>query len=226
MTRSTKVYFPTNIIPEGIQLRMFLGEGNVPADPCFGGGVELEMAGMVKETEGINSTVVTIFGSGNGFLVLRDPQNRQCLVGPSVDGRFLQSVVFDGGTNATSTDAGPDSASTETATDTATGAPTLEPQDNSIQDSKTILTIVIASFVVLLLILLAIYLYFIYKRRQKSRVAMVRKEASGEVASRWEVEDLTSEDVVPDDSISNHEVEIASPEEAVTIRKFGFEDTN
>jgi hypothetical protein len=204
LAKTTILYYPTGIIPQDLSfldLKVYLNPGNLPlGDPCVVTGKGYELTTPTNEGGGVNSTRITFdYQEGNSFhLVLKDDGNRQCIQGPSIEGRFAESV------EPSEDLSNPDNIAQDPGT--MPGADPIIPDENQSQDSSPTLILTILFVSITLLLIILILLYYCCKRRRTSKP--LRKEAivegRTEVVGRW---DEGIEDVEPSDSISNVDLE-------------------
>ncbi|KAJ3321975.1 hypothetical protein HDV06_003728 [Boothiomyces sp. JEL0866] len=126
-----KVFWPVNLIPTDINpntlvLDLFAGDSGSIYDACNSTSfVKIQEFNVVPKNAYpmINYTEITVTNNDDGkalFMQLHDPNNRQCLLGPNVAGKWTASIVIAGSSSGTSTISGqPTATSTSTSSDSS-----------------------------------------------------------------------------------------------------------
>ncbi|KAJ3271194.1 hypothetical protein HDV01_006983 [Terramyces sp. JEL0728] len=128
VNQPVKVFWPVNLIPTDINpntlvLDLFAGDSASAYDPCNSSSfVKIQEFAVNPKIAypSINYTEITVTNNGDGkalFMQLHDPNNRQCLLGPNIAGKWTASIVIaDPSSNGTTTTNGPSSSPTSTST--------------------------------------------------------------------------------------------------------------
>ncbi|KAJ3256416.1 hypothetical protein HK103_005545 [Boothiomyces macroporosus] len=154
-----KVFWPVNLIPTDINpnsliLDLFAGDSGSIYDACnstsFVKVQEFSVAPKVAYPT-INFTEITVTNNDDGkalFMQLHDPNNRQCLLGPNVAGKWTASIIVNpASTTGTTTVSGQPSATSTSASDSSSNG-----------NSKYV--IAIFSVLIAVVVLLAIFICY------------------------------------------------------------------